>query len=516
PDPDITYSDSQVGDIITRSWTATDESGNSSSCDQLITIVCQSECPSVVIEKTHNSIQGFFEQVSLYVNAPQEMPMMAGFSFLLEYDASALSFVKAAPGKLLRDCDWEFFTYRFGQGSNCGGTACPSGMLRVVAMAEDNNGPGHPSCHLDGSEASGDLVDLTFLVSNDRTLECQYVPIRFSWYDCGDNTLSSIGGDTLYISQHVYDYGNTLPVENPGAAFPSLLGAAYQCDVSDKGAPVRCLDFYNGGIDIVCADSIDLRGDINVNGIANEIADVVAFTDYFLNGLTAFGNHIDASVAASDVNADGVPLTVADLVALIRIVVGDSQPYPKSGPQCITFTNQDGALWVSDPVGAAYLVYAGDVTPDLLADGMDMKYRFDGERTHILLYSLSAGQHFKGTFLNVTGDIVSVVFATYDGAPVQVMTLPAEFELGQNYPNPANPTTQISFDLHVAADVELEIFNVVGQRVVSLVDRYLEAGRHTVVWDGRNADGAPVASGVYLYRLHAGNRVSTRKMMLLK
>jgi hypothetical protein len=89
--------------------------------------------------------------------------------------------------------------------------------------------------------------------------------------------------------------------------------------------------------------------------------------------------------------------------------------------------------------------------------------------------------------------------------------LPTEFVLQQNCPNPFNPATEISFSLPNAAHVKLEIFNIMGQKVTTLLNRHLEAGNHSVSWDGNN-----VASGVYFYRLQAGDMVDTKKMVLLK
>jgi len=89
--------------------------------------------------------------------------------------------------------------------------------------------------------------------------------------------------------------------------------------------------------------------------------------------------------------------------------------------------------------------------------------------------------------------------------------LPTEFSLSQNYPNPFNPVTEIEFGLPSACRVKLEIFNVVGQTVATLVDETKEAGFHSVQWDG-----SAFASGVYLYRITAGDFVNTRKLLLLK
>jgi hypothetical protein len=99
---------------------------------------------------------------------------------------------------------------------------------------------------------------------------------------------------------------------------------------------------------------------------------------------------------------------------------------------------------------------------------------------------------------------------------VQVRQVPTEFALRQNYPNPFNPTTQIAFSLPEDARVLLEVYDVAGRLVQTLMSRDQAAGVYRVQWDGRNQAGQPVASGIYLYRLQAGSSMETRTMMLLK
>lgn len=96
------------------------------------------------------------------------------------------------------------------------------------------------------------------------------------------------------------------------------------------------------------------------------------------------------------------------------------------------------------------------------------------------------------------------------------LVVPAAVVLDQNYPNPFNPSTQISFRLSVHSDVELSVFNLLGQKMVVLAQGERAAGVHLVTWDGANDDGQPVASGVYFYRLEAAGWSYTRKMMLLR
>jgi serine protease AprX len=98
-------------------------------------------------------------------------------------------------------------------------------------------------------------------------------------------------------------------------------------------------------------------------------------------------------------------------------------------------------------------------------------------------------------------------------------SVPTQFSLHQNYPNPFNPSTSIRYTVdsrQTSAPITLKVYNIRGQLVRVLVDGEVEPGNYQVVWDGRNDKGEDVSSGIYLYRLAAGERVSTRKMLLLK
>lgn len=98
----------------------------------------------------------------------------------------------------------------------------------------------------------------------------------------------------------------------------------------------------------------------------------------------------------------------------------------------------------------------------------------------------------------------------------QLQELPQIFNVSLNYPNPFNPTTTIKYQLPKQSDVKLVIYNLLGQKVRTLINGQVEAGYHTAVWDGRNDKGMQAASGVYIYRFEAGDYVKTMKMMLLK
>ena len=92
------------------------------------------------------------------------------------------------------------------------------------------------------------------------------------------------------------------------------------------------------------------------------------------------------------------------------------------------------------------------------------------------------------------------------------VTTPLQFELSQNYPNPFNPATMINYQIAAPVNVNLIIYNTLGEEVAVLINnQFTEAGQHSVRFDGSN-----LASGTYIYRLTAGDFVQTKKMMLTK
>ncbi len=94
--------------------------------------------------------------------------------------------------------------------------------------------------------------------------------------------------------------------------------------------------------------------------------------------------------------------------------------------------------------------------------------------------------------------------------------IPKEYLLAQNSPNPFNPSTKIQFELPRATHIKLTVFNVLGQTVKTLTDEKLPAGKHSVIFDGFDANGSKIASGIYFYRLDAEEFTQSKKMILLK
>jgi len=94
--------------------------------------------------------------------------------------------------------------------------------------------------------------------------------------------------------------------------------------------------------------------------------------------------------------------------------------------------------------------------------------------------------------------------------------IPNDAYLWQNYPNPFNPVTEIRFTLKEDADVNIEVYNIKGQKIRTLVNELTQAGDHFVTWEGRDDDERSVASGVYFYKMKSGKQIETRKMVLMR
>lgn len=108
--------------------------------------------------------------------------------------------------------------------------------------------------------------------------------------------------------------------------------------------------------------------------------------------------------------------------------------------------------------------------------------------------------------------MVSATLTDYEDDNVSALVT----NLAGNYPNPFNPTTSINFAMAEAGKVQIDVYNILGQKVKSLVNNHMEAGNHQVVWNGKDNANSPVASGVYFYKMKTGRYTSTKKMLMLK
>jgi len=239
-----------------------------------------------------------------------------------------------------------------------------------------------------------------------------------------------------------------------------------------------------------------------------------------------------ASVAIIDFNGDGI----GDF-GVIHAINDFLFTFLNNGDG--TYTSLVGYNLTDNPTNLTFADVNGDDLDDALisistTDEIEL-YLNQGDSTFIYDSSYTTGGTPKGvTFVDLDGDgYKDMVAASYTNDRAVIFmsrlslilsvddidnggVLPTDFSLGQNYPNPFNPETHIRFSLPRASQVRVEVFNTLGQSVMVLVDEYLTAGLKEITWNGVNASGQKVASGVYLYRITTDQFTDTKTMVLLK
>ena len=153
-------------------------------------------------------------------------------------------------------------------------------------------------------------------------------------------------------------------------------------------------------------------------------------------------------------------------------------------------------------LGYAYTLMQGDAKTSVIAKYPHLKPKslleFEANRESILSNLYTSVENPYGAESNESS-IVAVV-------PV----------LEKNYPNPFNPSTTISFSIPSDMSCKLDVYNIRGQKVKTLLNENMMAGRHSIVWDGVDDNGRSVSSGVYFYKLATPNRNQTYKMLMIK
>lgn len=242
--------------------------------------------------------------------------------------------------------------------------------------------------------------------------------------------------------------------------------------------------------------------------------------------------------AAADVTGNGI-VTSYDASWILRKVLNPEIRFPAEeggygkptpGMPRILAWSRDGEDWVlsvDDPTGLEAaeftLSMAGTHRYDVrAADATMFLWLGDGELVRVALVRTSEGgtELFRVVALDGAERPPEVVRAVLNEDETQFAEAarsgPVQFALYQCAPNPFNPTTVIRFALPEASDVQLAVYNVSGQLVRTLVNTSVDAGVHEVVWDGADRSGRPAASGLYIYRLVAGDHTFVRRMVLLR
>ena len=303
---------------------------------------------------------------------------------------------------------------------------------------------------------------------------------------------------------------------------------------------------------------VDIPGDVNLDKRI-DVADLVSVVASIINTFTLSSRQFDvADVIVNDT------VDVFDLVGIVNLIYGI--PLNPAPPPLLESEFATIALDYDDLLtgGNEMLVVNTETPVDLAAVEIDIEYdpqsvvlgkpaaaadaaaltirytdNMTGKMKVILHFSNPFGDdRIKSGFAEmieipliakeeiISGDkkqlkITKANFATESAARVEVQGVdapgvPSSFYLSQNYPNPFNPTTNIEFNIESNQHVSLEVYNILGQHVKTLLDSELPAGAHSIEWDATNSRGTRVSSGIYLYRLTVENNTQSKKMLFLK
>jgi len=287
-----------------------------------------------------------------------------------------------------------------------------------------------------------------------------------SWY--GINYDSYLGGNpalAMEVSQTNSDvvYVTTAPVNAPAGVFRTLDGGTTWQDVTGS-----LPDRYPVGL------AIDPNDDHTV---------YVAFS--------GFGSsHVFKSGNAGD--------TWGDIGAGLPDVPTSSVVVDPANSDHV-YVGNDIGVYISLTGGGSWYEFRSGLPDAVVA--MDLTVSPQSRKLRVSTYGNGV---YERPFYH---DVVAVP----DGPPVAALV-----RLDQNHPNPFNPLTTISYSLAADCEVELTVFDAAGRRIRTLFSGPQGRGEHSLQWDGRDRRGAAVASGAYLYRLRAGNRVQTKRMLLIR
>lgn len=245
----------------------------------------------------------------------------------------------------------------------------------------------------------------------------------------------------------------------------------------------------------------------------------------------SWGYQSFASVDVVDAGGNTVTtLNAAEAEAAIVEPTAEGATYTPQGFQWVKIDGTGSIEWTFDvPETGSYRIQVyyqapeGDQVAEIAMDGetvvsslnlsspgdssgvdvLSSNFQIDADGSHNFTLSSSSA--------NLLVDYVQLVKEAGTGTPIEHDRLPNGFTLEQNYPNPFNPSTVINYSIPKASNVQLTVFNVLGQRVATLVNQRMSAGRHSIQFNASR-----LASGVYFYRLKAGDFVTQKQMMLIK
>ena len=210
---------------------------------------------------------------------------------------------------------------------------------------------------------------------------------------------------------------------------------------------------------------------------------------------------LTCAIIIQNATIDGLPLEIGDEIAVF------------DGSLCVGAAVYEGTFPVTFPAILEFISPLGDTLKGAKPENPMV---FKGWQKNTGIEGKATATFESGGFF---GDLITVVnpltvsMTSVDGPQ---FTLPTQFDLLQNFPNPFNPQTTIGYQLPTSAQIRILIYDMKGRLVNTLVDAYQTAGHHSVTWDGSDRLGFRVSSGLYFARMEAGSYTATRKLNIVK
>ena len=270
---------------------------------------------------------------------------------------------------------------------------------------------------------------------------------------------------------------------------------------------------------VACAEAMGgMVGDVNSDGLLN-IQDLVIIVNMILGVM-------EPDYLLADLNGDGV-INIQDLVLLVNLILNRSSIDNYDIGYKSAIHEKDGSISISSDGLIAGIQIDMKATRFEINDHlpMDVSLNVNGEHQMILIYGLN-GETLSGEEVELFSNMedyeinsIIVVNVLGDAMEIEMMDkdLPKTFSLNQNYPNPFNPSTKIGFTLGKNELISLNIYDVQGRLIKTLIDNeQFSDGYHQFPWNGKNNFEEQVPSGMYLYKLKGDHQLEMKKMILMK
>jgi hypothetical protein len=360
-----------------------------------------------------------------------------------------------------------------------------------------------------------DVNDFTIDGSNEG-----FKPIGFGWYDAftgnydGNNKIIN----NLTINRPLENYiglfgsrSGSLAVMNLGLTNVNIYGGLETGSLSG---------YTESGLTSNCFSTGTVRGKGNQSSGMGGLGGLIA---------SLHGSKIQNSYSTASVSGDGSRIGgLVGYMAIKAIVENSYSIGSVSGGGLIGYINQSditgntkvsiiNSFWDTETSGTSSSADGiGKTTDEMKTDSTYFNAGWDfeaetvnGRNNYWDMDNISKSYNDGYPFLSWQSDITYFL-------EIETESIPTEFALHENYPNPFNPTTTLRFDLPEVSDITLTIYNMLGQKVRTFNYQNTSAGYHSVTWDATNDYGEQVGAGVYLYQLQTKDFVKTRKMVLLK